>query len=262
MLEHAHDLIGFVFAQKTVIDENAGQIVAHGAMDERRRNGAVHAAAESAEHFFVAYALFKLFDLARNEVVHRPIAVNADDIVEEVAQHGNALIGVHHFGMILHAVNARVVVAESGYLASVRISESFEALGQLFHLIGVAHPANAAAAKPLIDGRGKIVSRLLPAVFALIGMHDLAAERMGDELAAVTDAEHGNARLQKRLVDMRRALFVDAGRSAREDYALGGFGEYLLGGRGAGIHFAIDILLPYSARDQLVILTAEVEYDN
>ncbi len=52
--ELADDLLALALAHQPVIDEDAGQLVADGAVHEQRRDGAVDAAGEAAEHLLVA----------------------------------------------------------------------------------------------------------------------------------------------------------------------------------------------------------------
>ena len=44
------DLVPFVESEQTVVDENAGEPVAHGAMNQRRGDRRVHSAREPADH--------------------------------------------------------------------------------------------------------------------------------------------------------------------------------------------------------------------
>ncbi len=58
-------LLGFVFAQQPVIDENAGELVADRARHERRRNGRVDAARKRADDV-VAADLRRIAAIARS----------------------------------------------------------------------------------------------------------------------------------------------------------------------------------------------------
>ena len=229
-------------------------------MDKRCGYRAVNAAAERAKHFFIAYERFEFGNLACHKVIHRPVAVHSRNVVKEVAQHIYTLLAVHDLGVVLHAVDALFFVSVRRYFAGIRACEHLETFGELFHPVRMAHPAHALIVQPLVYRRRSVVRGYLAAVFALARVLYLSAQHMCDELRAVADAEHGNTRFQNCLIYLGRALFIYAGRSAREDNALRVLGENLLRRLGAGIHFAVNVLLSYPARDQLVILTAEVEY--
>ena len=59
------------------------------------------------------------------------------------------------------------------------------------------------------------------AIFALGSREDFAAEMMNDVVESVTDAEDGNAELERRGVGVGGVVVVDGGGSAGEDYAQG-----------------------------------------
>ena len=52
--ERALDLLALVQSQQPGVDEDAGELIADRAMHERRRDGRIHAAGESADHARVA----------------------------------------------------------------------------------------------------------------------------------------------------------------------------------------------------------------
>ena len=85
---------------------------------------------------------------------------------------------------------------------------------------------------------------------------------MRHELAAVADAEDGDAEGEDLGGVVRRRGVVDAVGSSRKDDALRGdlfdpFKRYRV-----GQDLAVHIVLAHTAGDQLVVLTAEVEYDH
>ena len=57
---------------EAVVDEDAGELVADGAVHERRRDGGVDAARERADHAVVANLLADTLDLLLDEVARRP----------------------------------------------------------------------------------------------------------------------------------------------------------------------------------------------
>ena len=98
------------------------------------------------------------------------------------------------------------------------------------------------------------------AVLALGSVLHLPAQRIGDELAAVADAEHGDAQIEDARVDMRRARLVHAVGPAREDDADGRILFDLFDAHVAGQKVAVYPLLAHPAGDQLVVLPAEIQY--
>ncbi len=93
------DLRRLVEAKHAVVDEDAGQLAADGAMDQQRRNGGVDATAQRAHDA----ALTDLRTDARRRLIderrHRPVAGAAADAVREVAEDLETPLGVHDFGM-------------------------------------------------------------------------------------------------------------------------------------------------------------------
>ena len=81
-----------------------------------------------------------------------------------------------------------------------------------------SRPARAAARRAA--GPARATRQLGAAELADLGGLDDAAERLREQLHAVTDAEHRDAELEQRRVELRRARRVHRGRAAREDQAL------------------------------------------
>src|SRR5262249_28816167 len=100
------------------------------------------------------------------------------------------------------------------------------------------------------------------AVFARVAGLDLAAELLGHELFAVTDAENRQAQVEQTRVALRRILVVDALRAARQNYCAGGDGFDCVDRNGARMDLAIDLRFTNSARDELRVLSAVVENEN
>src|SRR6059058_1730569 len=88
---------------------------------------------------------------------------------------------------------------------------------------------------------------------------DLAAEVVGDELHAVADSEHRDARSQRRGVHVRGSGVVDACRPAAQDQAGRVSLLQLRPRRRAGHELAVDVGLAHASRDQLAELRAEIE---
>ena len=72
--ERLHDLLRLAEPQQPAIDENAGQLVAHGLMDQRRRNRAIDAARQAANHPARADLGADAVDLGVTEAGHAPSA--------------------------------------------------------------------------------------------------------------------------------------------------------------------------------------------
>jgi len=192
-------------------------------------------------------------------------ALRAADLVEEVADHVLAVLGVVDFGVILHAVEAALFIADGDVGAGIGMGDEGEPIGYLFHVVAVAHPRHALFGKPLEEFAVRVKKRLGLAVFARGGVvcgDDLAAEVVRDELAAIADAEHGHARIKKRGIDVRRVLKIDTVRAAGEDEADGLHCEKVRKRRRVGLDLAVNAAFAHAARDELVVLAAKVQYDD
>ena len=219
--EYGHDLLRLVLAVQTVIDEHADELTADRPMDERRGDGGIDAARHGAEHLFVPHLAPDLFDLFGDKAAHRPVALGAADFVEEILQNLVAVLGVDDLGVKLHAVDALFLAPVHRNGAGLCGSEHFKARRNLRDVIGMAHPADAAL-RDILGERTRLDEGEGPfAVLAGRGMLYFTSQRVGDELAAIADAEHGNAELQDRGIDMGRTRVVHAVGAAREDDADG-----------------------------------------
>jgi hypothetical protein len=140
LAEGLHDLRRFVQAQQARVDENARQLVADRAMDERGGYRRIDAARQ-AENDFLAADLganlrHRLADIAR----HRPVAGAAADVAHETRQYRLALLRVRHFRMKLNGIHAPGLVHHAGDRRCVIARHQREARRQCGHLVAVAHP--------------------------------------------------------------------------------------------------------------------------
>src|SRR5204862_6634034 len=97
--EAVDDLIRLVVAQQPVVNEDAGQTLADGAVNEHRGDSRIDPAREAAHDLPTADlggdSLRRFFD----ERGDRPVARAAADAVRQVAETGQALIGVRNLRM-------------------------------------------------------------------------------------------------------------------------------------------------------------------
>src|SRR5277367_3543738 len=100
---------------------------------------------------------------------------------------------------------------------------------------------------------------MTPPVFASCARRNLAAEPLAEKLHAVADAEDRNAGIENAFVGLRRALGVDAGRSAGKNEARGTKAFQDGGGRVIPDNFRVDVQLPHAPRDDLGVLRTEIE---
>ena len=238
-----------------MVDEDTGQLVADGTLDEGCGNGRVHAAGEAADNPGIADLLADAVHLLLKDVARGPVRFQLGALEEEVFQHLLAVGGVLHLGVPLHAVQALLLVGECGNFRARRGGQHLEALGSLVDGVTVAHPGVLVLGHSVQDGTafaqdGGLGGAVLPQA----GLVHLAAEGVGHGLEAVADAEDRDAGLEKVGADARGAVRVNAGGAAGEDDGGWVLGQELLSAVGMRNHFRIHIRFPDAAGNQLRVL--------
>ena len=265
VLERSLDLVALVLAQQTVVDKNARELIADRLRQQRGRDRGIHTAGKCQQHLAAAdFGTDRLNGLA-HEVAHRPVAGRAADLIQEVAQHGLAILGVVDLRVELHAIEAACFIADADRRAGGRVRHEPERLRHLGHVIAVAHPRDAllrqAAEKAAVGIEpGLRLAVLARGVFS--GGSHFPAEILRHKLAAVADAKNGDAELEDLRIHLRRTFGVHTLRAAGEDDADGVKGTDLVDGHGVRLDFAIHIALAHTARNELIILPSKIEDDD
>ena len=248
-----------------MIDEHAGELVADRLVDQHRRDRAVDAAGQPADHPAPADLLADVLDRLVLEGAHRPVAAALRDLAHEIAEQRRALRRVHHFEMELRGVELALVVRDHGDRRVLRGADHAEALRQLGDAVAVAHPDRIALAllPHALEQRGVLGDQHLGAAeLAMMPRLDLAAELVRHRLLAVADAEHRHAGVEQFLGGERRALSSTEAGPPDRITALGfiageGFGRLLV-----RHDLGIDLLFAHPARDELRHLGAEIDDEN
>src|SRR5208282_238000 len=111
-------------------------------------------------------------------------------------------------------------------------------------------------ARRVLDGERAL------AVFAFAALLDLAAKKLGEQLHAVADAEHGSAELKDFFVRQGRIFGIHTGRAAGQDdspgFQRGNFPRPRVEGQDLRIHVA----LANAARNDLRVLRTKIKDDN
>ena len=257
--------LAFVLAQQAVIDEHAGELVADRLVDQHRGDGGIDAAGQAADHPALADLGADLLDRFLAERAHGPVAGEACDLADEIADQLGAVGRVHHFGVEHQPVIFARLVLDHRERRVRRRAGDDKTRRHFGDAVAMAHPDRM----PLAHAPGGIEQPACgldldigAAELAVMAALDLAAELGGHGHLAVADAEHRNAGIEDRLRRARRACLMHRFRAAGEDHRLrlhlreGGFG--LLERH----DFGIDALLAHPARDQLRHLAAEIDDQN
>ena len=165
----------------------------------------------------------------------------------------------------LHAVEAARLVADADRRAGIRMRHKPERIRHLGHIVAVAHPRDALLRQAAEKTAVGIEPGLRLAVLArgvLPGGGHFPAEILCHELAAIANAEDGDAEPEDLRIHLRRTFGVHTLRAASEDDTDGVKGADLIHGHGVRLDFAIDIALAHAARNKLVILSSKIEDDD
>ena len=134
------DLLALAGAQQAVVDEDAGELVADGAVDEGGGHGGVHSPAQAADDVGVAHLLADAGHLLVDDVVRRPGGRQSRLLVQEVDQGGLPMLGVEDLGVPLQPVEAAARVLEGGHRRLGGGGGDGEALGGGLDRVTVTHP--------------------------------------------------------------------------------------------------------------------------
>ena len=129
-------------------------------------------------------------------IPHAPVTRGSADLIEEIADHIQAVLGMVHLRVVLNPIEPPPLVGDGHVGAGIGMGHQSKALGHLCHIVPVAHPGDAAVGQVPEETAVRIVVghgfSVLPGGIGL-GGGDLPAQGLGHELAAVADTQHGHA---------------------------------------------------------------------
>ncbi len=208
----------FPFAQQSMIDEDAGELLADRARDQRCGDRRIDPARERADDLVAPDFNANLVDGAIDERLHLPIVGQPRNPVQEVAKDRRSGLRVHHLGVKLHAVDFALRITHRGNIAAGRRSERFEASWKLDHRITVRHPHARLLGHTLPERRFAMRDRQCGgAIFGVIELDQFRSEIARNELHSVANAQQRQAALQNRGIETRRAVDQRTFRTARKN---------------------------------------------
>ena len=200
--ERLLDKIALILAHQALIDKDACQLLSDRTAQQCRRDGRIHTAGQSQNHLLVPDLRTQLFDGIADKIIHHPVAGEAADTEQEIAQDILAVDAVRDLRMELHRVNLLLRTLERRARAVRRFRGDGKALRQLADKIGMAHP-DRAACRNTVKEDAFCMRHGDFAVFGFLACGDLAAQRIRDKLTAVADAENRDAERENLAADMR-----------------------------------------------------------
>ena len=222
----------------------------------------IHAAGQAQQHLFIAHLSADGIGLPLDVVGHIVVARRAAHVIYEIFQDFLAVRGVLHFGVKLHAVELARGVLKCRHGAVFGVRRGREPFGQAADVIGVAHKRGFRFVEIVKEGAGVFDMHLHLPVFAHFAGGNGAAEGVRHKLHPVADAEDGDAEAENFPVARGRAFFVNAVRPAREHDADGGEFSEFLRARRAGQDDGMHVRFADPARDEFLVLSAEIEHDD
>ena len=257
--EGALDLVALVFAHQAVVDEDAMYLTGDGLREQHRADRAVHAAGQRQQHMRAADLLAHGLDQLLLEILQVVVARSAADLIEEVADDLRAVRRGFDLGVELHGVDLPRRAGHRCVRAGGCVRHGGKALREHSDLIGVAHQADLLGGKALEQRAGRVDLHRCLAVFARRARRDRPAEAPRRQLRTIADAEHRDAKFEDALVTVRRVVEIDTVRPAGQNDADGVQRLDLLGGQIAGLDDRINAALADAPRDQLLVLSSEIE---
>ncbi len=200
--EQGNDLLGLAQPHQAMVDEHACQLVADRFVDQHRRDGAVDTAGQAANHPARANLRANIGDLGRAKLRHGPVARQAADMTDEIGEQLAAIGGMDDFGMELGRIKAPGFVGGDGEGRTLAGGDDLKAVGQLRHLVAMAHPhlmLFARRPKTVEQSAGLFHLDEGAAKLAALPAFDIAAQLLHHRLLTIADAQHRNARVEYRL---------------------------------------------------------------
>ena len=97
------DLLRLPLAQETVIDEDAGELVAHGLVHQRCRHGGVDSTGQPADHLTGTHLFTDALDLIVDDALHGPGGLTAGDVDQKVLEDPLTVLAVKDLRVELDA---------------------------------------------------------------------------------------------------------------------------------------------------------------
>lgn len=260
--ERFHDLFRFAEAEEPVIDKYAGQLIADGSVHENSRHRGIHAAGKRADDFMAAYLLTDLLHRNVDVAAHGPAAFAPADPEEEILQHLRAFFRMDDFRMELYAVEAARFIGDRRGGRELRMAREAESRRHVGDGIAVAHPYRRFFGNALKERAAAVAEEQGVPVFVLVRAGHFPAEGAAHELHAVADAQHRHARIEYGRIHFRSPFRVHAGRAAGEDDAFWVVRQDLFRRLRVRKDLAVNAAFPDAPRDELRVLSAEVDDDH
>ncbi len=196
--EHADNLFGLVQAQQTVVNENAGQLIANRFVQQCGSDRRINAAGQRTDHMGVAHLFPDRFDRLFAVGAHGPVTGEPSD-AHEVFIKLRAVGRVMHLGVELHGVEVARNIRRDRKRRVRRGAINRKSRSDFRDMVAVAHPdLFFVGGEPALK-QGKLAFGLHIGAAELGGAMPaghFAAQLRHHGLLAITDAKHRHAHLE------------------------------------------------------------------
>jgi hypothetical protein len=152
-LEGLDHLLGLAGPHQSGVDVDAGEPVSDRPVHEGGGHGRVDAARQPADGPAVTDLFLDGLDRRVDDRLHRPARVAAGQAPQELFEQGRAVRGVDDLGVVLHPVDATLIVLEHRHRRVVGGGRGHEALRHLGDGVEVAHPHDLLRWDPGVEQR-------------------------------------------------------------------------------------------------------------
>ncbi len=265
--EGSHHLIALVQAQQTIIDEDAGQLIADRPVQQGGYHRRVDTAGKTQHHLGVTHLLADLADALLDDLARSPERLAATDLKQKTLDDALTLTGMGHLGVELQTVEVAFFIRHAGHGCVLGFTNHLESRRQGVDPVAMTHPD---IQQTITLGAGVVLdipqqvgvaacAHLGIAVLVFIGGGYRSAKLRGHGLHAVADAKHRNPQLEHFRRRHRRFSGGDRLRTTGEDDTGRAITLEPLVRVVIGKDFAIDARFTYPTRNQLGVLGAKVE---
>ena len=196
------------------------------------------------------------------QIVKIVIPGRTADAVKKIPDHLRSVRSAFNLRMELHAVKRAFSVLYGRIRAGGGSCRGNKALRQNGNLIGMAHQTDLFCVKPAKKRGLRIHAHFGFTVFTGSRRGHCAADRPGEQLRSVANTEHGDAHVEDRRIAVRGIALVNAVGAAGQDHSNRRNRADFLRCNIAGFYDRIDTALPYTARNQFLILSSEIKDQN
>ena len=174
-----------------MVDEDAGEVLADGPVEQGGAYRGVDTAAQSENHAVVAQLCLEFGHGGLDERGRAPFLSAAADVDHEVAQQLLALGGMEHLGVELHGPQWVLLAGIGSKLHVGGRGDNLAIVGDGSDGVAMAHPHLRVRLETLEERVGGIKRlQVGPSILTGVGTFHLSTIGVGDELCAIADTQH------------------------------------------------------------------------